>query len=182
MGSSRAVVKLTAHSSAESNEEFPQEDWQIILRSAGISPASAKQLNDVNAILLGQPSLRQLPLAERCDVRYLREMIEHNAVPYVHPFFSRYDENCQEPQSSGAQFHSRHSCTVCDWEKPEDLVNILGAGDNPLARLDWASSAINGPRMLMMKKEDLQEQFNLPDEEDVYLYCKALNYYKQLHK
>lgn len=36
---------------------------------------------------------------------------------------------------------------------------------SPLARLDWMKTNINGPRAIMMKGEDLQQVFGLPEAE-----------------
>merc|ERR1712130_473603 len=98
-------------------------------------------------------------LTERLDLRYLSQMVEFKSVPFVHPFGERYDLNRQlnKEGAPSRPFESQHSCVVCDCSTPQMSTNLLKEMKSPLASPDWAAHSINGPRMIMMSKQEMQE-------------------------
>merc|ERR1712130_372651 len=117
-----------------------------------------EQVDDVLSLTEGV-DFSQLSLTERLDVRYLSQMVEFKSVPFVHPFGERYNLNQRLDKEAAPRgsYTSQHSCVVCECTTPQRLSNLLKEMNSPLATPNWAAHSINGPRLIMMTKQEMQE-------------------------
>merc|ERR1712110_955678 len=165
--STQAMLKLSSYMSGDKKSaKLPEQIWQIILHSIGISPASARHLKDsLGDLIGGMADLSSLNVVERLDVRYLREMIFHNSVPFLHPFSERHELNSTLVSDKDMEYQSEHSCVVCDCTQPTQLFNLLKERGSSLAQLDWNRYSINGPRMIMMTAHEILDMFELSKQD-----------------
>lgn len=150
---------------------------QIILQAGGLSVPTAKKLAEADDTFSLAGSHDDLSLTERCDVRYLRTMVKHQSVPFIHPFFERY-----ESHAALGELKSQHHtvCAVCACATPSSLVDLLSDLHPPLTKLNWQRAGLNGPRMLMMTPLDLKQLFNLSPE-DAKMYWQAIQVLRNKH-
>merc|ERR1712154_298155 len=98
----------------------------MVLRSVGLSGWTARNLHDMNEVLYGNVATKNLSIPERCDLRYLQEMMEHNSLPFIHPFYKRHEDNSKISESmTTTEYQSEHSCVICDCGTPTQLANLL---------------------------------------------------------
>jgi len=152
---------------------------QIILQAGGLSVPTAKKLAEADDTFNLAGSHDDLSLTERCDVRYLRTMVKHQSVPFIHPFFERYEKSHAPPLG---ELKSQHHtvCTVCACATPSSLVDLLSDLHPPLAKLNWRRAGLNGPRMLMTTPLDLKQLFNLSPE-DAEMYWQVIQVLRSKH-
>merc|ERR1712137_1434069 len=158
--------------------------WPIILRSAGFSDSARQLMHDMQQTLYGEIDTSSLSMEERLDLRYLKSMVMHDSIPFVHPFHHRHEVNQrlrdQDEKAPAIRFQATHECVVCDCGTPAQLVNLLKEWKSPLARLDWQAHAINGPRLINIKSADLLEMFHLAPRENAVM-MKAIKACKKKH-
>lgn len=111
----------------------------------------------------------------------MRDMIEHEIIPFIHPHYERFDSNASAGNVTNDSQPPEHSCKTCDCRTPVQLAEMLKSVGGALARLDWNQFLINGPRVLMMKSEDLRLMFNLSPKQAAAC-TKQIKQLKKIHK
>merc|ERR1712130_118537 len=108
--------------------------------------------------------------------------VEFKSVPFVHPFGERYDLNhrLSEEDAPLGPFESQHSCVVCDCSTPQKLSNLLQEMKSPLATPNWAAHSINGPRLIMLGAQEMQE-VTQADKKTMVALLKAQRSLKTKH-
>ena len=190
--SSKAVEEFTRHTPHDDELDDPTDPsslmdkctWPIILRSSGFSDAACELMHDMQETLYGDIDTSSLSMEERLDLRYLKSMVMHESVPFVHPFHERHEFNQRvHQQDEGApiiRLQATHECVLCDCGSPAQLINLLTEWKSPLARLDWGAHGINGPRMIMIKSSELLEMFHLSPKKNAIM-MKAIKSCKKKH-
>ena len=162
-------------------QPMSSEAWTVILRAAGLSPLVEEQAGNVDQLLFGSSSLKWLPEIERCDVRFLKDSIKRGQIPFIHPFYERYELNSQRNQPELPSSHvSEHECAICDCTSSSELVNLLREYKSPLAELDWMKHGINGPQMIMLRNRELRSLFGLSSKEATP-FSKAVRFFRKKH-
>lgn len=154
------------------------ESWQLVMRAAGLGSEVEQQIPDVSHLLHFTPNWSSMTVLDRLDVRYLRDMMKHRSLSFLHPFHQRYESN---RKIHTGRKDSTHSCVACDCGDSVQFVNLVKEQKSPLARLDWMKTNINGPRAIMMKGEDLQQVFGL-SEAEALPYLGPLAVLRKNHK
>ena len=72
-------------------------------------------------------------------------------------------------------------CEICDLGTPAQLIQYLNDCHNPLARLDWETNDINGPRLMALTPIHLRKMFSL-DEEEVLDMMEEISVLKEEHE
>ena len=163
----RALSEPSVNGSS-SEPAISDDSWRVILRSTGFHEGSCQLMHDMDQTLYGKIEASSLSLEERLDLRYLKQMTMRNAVPFAHPFHERYQFNQRAPAliaSSSVKVEDYHECVMCDCGTSAQLTNLFTEWKSPLARLDWKTHNINGPRLIMLKMKDLVEAFGLAPKE-----------------
>merc|ERR1712173_90783 len=189
----QAMLEFMAHalppSDGEEEEAKPvaaqamsASAWQATLRAAGMSAQSAEQLKEhMHDVLDDDDFQPDVSVNERYDLQYLRHMVECRSVPFVHPFHERYrlNQTLAEDDAPPGPYQSEHSCIVCECGTPKQLQNLVVERKSALAKVDWKAHGINGPRMLMMSKKDIQPL--LENKKDINAVMKAFKVLKMKH-
>jgi len=188
--SSQAMKEYTHRTLSEpsvngssSEPAISEDSWRVILRSTGFHEGSCQLMHDMDQTLYGKIEVASLCLEERLDLRYLKQMTTHNAVPFAHPFHERHQFNQKEANSksvSSVEAQAYHECVMCDCGTSTQLTNLLTEWKSPLARLDWKARNINGPRLVMLKMKDLVEAFGLDPKESATM-MKAIRFCHKKH-
>merc|ERR1712137_79066 len=193
--SSQSVEEFTRHimstpscdaldEPTEAFSSMQEGAWPIILRSAGFSDSARQLMHDMQQTLYGEIDTSSLSMEERLDLRYLKSMVMHDSIPFVHPFHHRHEVNQrlrdEDEKAPAIRFQATHECLVCECGTPVQLVNLLKEWKSPLARLDWQAHAINGPRLIKISSADLLEMFHLAPRENAIM-MKAIKACKKKH-
>ena len=159
-----------------------EEVWATVLRSAGFSETASQIMHDMQQTLYGKISTKSLSLEERLDIRYLKNMVSHEIIPFVHPFHQRheYNQRALEESEDTTPFKSTHECVMCECGSPTQLINLLKEWKSPLSRLDWKAHNINGPRLIMIRRSELVSMFKLSPKEGTIMR-KAIKVCKTRH-
>ena len=68
---------------------------------------------------------------------------------------------------------------VCDCGTPQQLHNLVVERKSALAKVDWKAHAINGPRLLMMTKQQIESL--LENKRDIHEVMNAFKVLKTKH-
>lgn len=189
----QAMLEFMAHALPPSDDEEEEAKpvaaqamsasaWQAILRAAGMSAQSAEQLKEhMHDVLFDETFKPDLNVHERYDLQYLSHMVECKSVPFKNPFHERYrlNQTLAGDDAHPGPYQSEHSCIVCECGTPKQLKNLVVERRSALAKVDWKAHGINGPRMLMMTKPDIQAL--LENKKDIIEVMKAFKALKMKH-